>query len=176
MGACSGEATWHTAWHSTGTASCSGLVQLGHDRVGDSLQLLLLVLELVLLCGQVTEFPVQHLLGLVHDGVLVLVADLALELVVFDGLLDVEGVRLEIVLGGDALSLLVVLCLVLLGVVDHLFDVLLAETTLVVGDGDLVLLSGGLVAKMVNDAEKYKAEDDKQRERVSAKNELESYR
>ena len=40
-------------------------------------------------------------------------------------------------------------------------------------------LSGRLskedIEKMVNDAEKYKAEDDKQRERVSAKNELESY-
>merc|ERR1719376_1291180 len=31
------------------------------------------------------------------------------------------------------------------------------------------------IEKMVNDAEKYKAEDDKQRERVQAKNELESY-
>merc|ERR1711965_559633 len=31
------------------------------------------------------------------------------------------------------------------------------------------------IEKMVNDAEKFKAEDDKQRERVSAKNDLESY-
>merc|ERR1712070_784158 len=31
------------------------------------------------------------------------------------------------------------------------------------------------IEKMVNDAEKYKAEDDRQRERVQAKNELESY-
>merc|ERR1719376_1015978 len=128
-------------------ASCSALVQLGHDRGGNSLQLLLLVLELVLFGGLVVVQPLQHLLGLVHDGVLVLVAELALELVVFDGLLYVEGVRLELVLGLHALSLLVVLSLVLLGVVDHLFDILLAETTLVVGDGDLVFLSGGLVAR-----------------------------
>ena len=31
------------------------------------------------------------------------------------------------------------------------------------------------IEKMVNDAEKYKAEDEKQRERVDAKNQLESY-
>merc|ERR1712228_440990 len=31
------------------------------------------------------------------------------------------------------------------------------------------------IEKMVNDAEKYKAEDDQQKERIQAKNELESY-
>merc|ERR1712098_887412 len=36
-------------------------------------------------------------------------------------------------------------------------------------------LIGSDVTWMVNDAEKFKAEDDKQKERVSAKNELESY-
>ena len=37
------------------------------------------------------------------------------------------------------------LYLVLLGVVDHLLDVLLGEPALVVGDGDLVLLASRLV-------------------------------
>ena len=36
-------------------------------------------------------------------------------------------------------------------------------------------LSKEEIEKMVNDAEKYKAEDEKQRERVDAKNQLESY-
>merc|ERR1711872_401447 len=36
-------------------------------------------------------------------------------------------------------------------------------------------LSKEEIERMVNDAEKFKAEDDKQKERVSAKNELESY-
>ena len=48
-------------------------------------------------------------------------------------------------LGLDALLLLFVLLLELLSVVNHLLDFLLRQTSLVVGDGDLVLLSGALI-------------------------------
>ena len=52
---------------------------------------------------------------------------------------------LENYLGRNALLLGLVLGLELLGIVDHALDVLLGEATLVVGDGDLVLLASGLV-------------------------------
>ena len=48
-------------------------------------------------------------------------------------------------LGLDLVLLGFILSLVLLGVVDHLLDVLLGKSALVVGDGDLLALSCGLV-------------------------------
>merc|ERR1712181_60921 len=43
------------------------------------------------------------------------------------------------------------------------------------GTNDKVIPSKEDIEKMVNEAEKYKAEDEKQRDRISAKNGLESY-
>merc|ERR1712040_15544 len=63
-----------------------------------------------------------------------------------DGSLHVEAVAFKTVLGRDSVLLLVVLVLELLGVVDHPLNLFLGETSLVVGDGDLVLLAGGFVA------------------------------
>uniref|UniRef100_A0A1I8I9W5 Secreted protein n=1 Tax=Macrostomum lignano TaxID=282301 RepID=A0A1I8I9W5_9PLAT len=138
-----GEAARHATGHSTGSAS--GLVQLGDDGVAHLLELLLLMVVFVLLGGLVGVEPLDDVVALVQDGLLVVLGDLVLELLVLDSLAHGEGVALERVLGRDALLLLVVLGLVALGLVDHPLDVLLAETALVVGDGDLVLLVGALL-------------------------------
>ncbi|GMR52836.1 hypothetical protein PMAYCL1PPCAC_23031, partial [Pristionchus mayeri] len=128
------------SWRSTGS-----LVQLGDDGVAHLLELLLLVLELVLLGGLVRVQPAEDLIALALDGLSVVGGDLVLELLVVEGLLHVEGVRLEGVLRADTLLLGIILSLQLLGIGHHLLDLVLRETSLVVGDGDLVLLSSGLV-------------------------------
>merc|ERR1719300_1338302 len=123
-----------------GRSAARRLVQLGDDGVADALDLLLLVVKLLLLCQLVRVQPGDYLSALVDDLLLVLLTDLVLDLLVLDGGLHLEGVGLEGVLGGDAVLLLVVLVLVLLRLVHHALDLLLAQATLVVGDGDLVLL------------------------------------
>merc|ERR1712226_746282 len=87
----------------------------------------------------------KTILSEVFDSGLVFVGELAGELLVSKGVLHLEDEALETVLGIDLLSKLVVLILVLLGVLHHLLDFFLGETTLVVRDGDLLRLSGSLV-------------------------------
>lgn len=139
-----GESTWHTAWHTAGGAT-STLVHLGDDWSADLLEFLLLVFELVLLGSLVGIEPLDGLAALVRDGLDLFLGDLALDLVVLDGLLHLESIGLELVLGLDLVLLGLVFSLELLGVVDHLLDVLLGKSALVVGDGDLVLFASGLV-------------------------------
>jgi len=139
-----GESTWHTAWHTTG-GTTSTLVHLGDDWGADLLEFLLLVFELVLLGSLVGIEPLDGLAALVGDGLDLVLGDLVLDLVVLDGLLHLESIGLELVLGLDLVLLGLVLSLELLGVVDHLLDVLLGKSALVVGDGDLVLFASGFV-------------------------------
>merc|ERR1719422_2267268 len=134
-------ATWHTTWGST---SCS-LVEVLNDGVADLLDLLLLLLVLLLLRQLVRVQPLDALVALVLNLLLVRVGDGRLHLLLVHGGLHVEAVGLESVLGADPLALLLVLRLVLLRLVHHLLDVLLGQAALVVGDRDLVLLSSGLV-------------------------------
>merc|ERR1719356_1456548 len=108
--------TWHTTWGST---SCS-LVEVLNDGVADLLDLLLLLLVFLLLRHLVRVQPLDALVALVLNLLLVRVGD-------------------------GRLHLLLVLRLVLLRLVHHLLDVLLGQAALVVGDRDLVLLSSRLV-------------------------------
>ena len=57
------------------------------------------------------------------------------------GILHAVGVLLQAVPGVNLLLLKIILPLVLLGVVDHAVDVLLAQPALLIGDGDLLLLA-----------------------------------
>merc|ERR1719429_257599 len=131
----------HASW-----SSSSLLVELGDDGVAHSLHLLLLVLELLHLGELVSVQPLDGLVTLVSDLLLVVLADLVGNLLVLDGGLHVEAVALQAVLGRDPLLLLVVVILELLSVVHHPLNLFLGQTTLVVGDGDLVLLASALVA------------------------------
>mmetsp|Transcript_21861 Transcript_21861/g.58953 ORF Transcript_21861/g.58953 Transcript_21861/m.58953 type:complete len:265 (-) Transcript_21861:342-1136(-) len=80
------------------------------------------------------------------QGLLLIVGfNLVLDLVVLDGALHLVAVVLESVLRLHALLELLILLLVLLRLSRHLFDVLLGEAALVVGDGDLLLGSCGLL-------------------------------
>merc|ERR1711966_503453 len=104
-------------------ATAARTVVLGHDRRADALDLLVLLLDLLGLRLGV------HLLAeaLVVTGAL-------------SGTAHGVDVAIEAVLGVDALLLLLVLIRELLGLLDHLLDLLLRETALVVRDRDLLAL------------------------------------
>merc|ERR1740117_40066 len=70
--------TWHSTFRHATTASC--LVNLHHDWVHDTLKLLLLRLELILLSHLVLVEPVKCLLNCLLDLVLVVTLELLLEL------------------------------------------------------------------------------------------------
>merc|ERR1712212_528810 len=134
------ESTWHTAcWGS------AGLCELGHDWHGNLFQFLLLIFVLILLGGLIGLQPGEGLVGFIHDRLLIFVGDLVLNFFILHSGFEAESVGFQGVLGSDSVSLLLVFLLVLLGVVDHAFDVLFAETTFVVGDGDFILLSSALI-------------------------------
>merc|ERR1719218_290836 len=136
-----GHAAWHTTGHTTRSATSCCRVNLLHDWVGDSLNFLLLGLVLLFLRLLVVVEPLDGLLDLVGQGLLVRLVDLSSKLLVVDGVLQGEAVVLQAVLGHDLGRVGLVLSLELLGLLDHALDLLLAETALVVGDRDLVLLA-----------------------------------
>ena len=111
----------------------------------NTLNLLLLVLELLDLSQLFGVQPLNDLVTLLSNAFLVIIGDLVLQLLIVDGRLHVEAVGLEVILDADAIMLLLILGLELLGIADHALDFLLGQPALVVGDGDLVLLAGGLV-------------------------------
>merc|ERR1719503_320721 len=126
-------------------STTSVLVHLADDRVAHTLQFLELVLELVHFGGLVTVQPSDRGLDGVFDRLLVVRIQLATDVGVVHGVAHVVRVVLDGVLGFDLLLVLLVLSLVLLRVLDHALDVLLAQATLVVGNGNLVLLARALV-------------------------------
>merc|ERR1712033_116616 len=121
------------------------LVQLGNDRVTHGLNLLLLLLELLDLGELVGIEPLDGVIALVRDLLLVVLGDLISHLLVLDGGLHVKVVALQSVLGCDSVLLLVVFLLELFSVIDHALNFFLGQTTLVIGNGDLVLLASALV-------------------------------
>merc|ERR1719346_20685 len=98
----SGHATGHTArhssWHTTGCTAGS-LIQLGDDWVAHSLDLLLLVSELVHFGSLVGIQPLDGLVTLVINGLPVIIRDLVLQLLVLQGGFHVEAIRLQAILG-----------------------------------------------------------------------------
>jgi len=118
-------------------------VKFGHNRIGNALELLLQRLELLLAGRLHRVHGLDDLVDLGLEGLLV--GSLELVGVLGDGVLERVGVGLETVLGGDSGSGLLVLGLVLLGLGQHSLDLLLGESTLVVGDGNLGRFTGGLV-------------------------------
>merc|ERR1719150_3427212 len=121
------------------------LVKGCNDRVAYFLHVLLFVLVLLLAGQLVLPDPLEGLVTLVQDGLL-LVADLGLvQLRVLHPRLEVEAVSLETQLSFQALRLLLVVFLELLSVLHHLLNLVLGQPALVVGDGDLRLLAGRLV-------------------------------
>ena len=149
------EATGTTsAGHATRrhTALTTGTVELHHDGVGNTLKLLLLLLVLLTSSLLVVIEPLDTLVNLSLEGLLVTSLNLLIDLGVGEGVAERVGVRLKTVLGADTATLSLILLLVLLGLGKHALNVLLGETALVVGDDNLVGLSSALLdGRDVND-------------------------
>merc|ERR1719401_635400 len=136
--------TGHAAlWHATATAGC--LIDLHHDRVYDALELFLLGLEFVLLGQLVLVEPVQRVLHGLFDLLLVATLEFVPELLLIQGVPHGEAVVLEAALGLDLHLVGLVLSPELFGLLHHAVDLGLRKSALLVGDGDLVRLPGGLV-------------------------------
>mmetsp|Transcript_8364 Transcript_8364/g.13279 ORF Transcript_8364/g.13279 Transcript_8364/m.13279 type:complete len:629 (+) Transcript_8364:30-1916(+) len=123
----------------------AALIDLGHDRHGNALELLLLGLVLLDLRVLVGLEPRDGLVDLGRERRLVTLLELAGHLVVRHGVLERVRVVLERVLGVHLLALALVLLLEALSLLHHALDVLLRQAALVVGDGDLLALSSPLV-------------------------------
>ncbi|KAL2282007.1 hypothetical protein FJTKL_11094 [Diaporthe vaccinii] len=136
------EAAGSTAGSARSTAST---VELHHDGVGDTLQLLLLVLVLLTSGLLVLVEPVDDLVNLGLELLLVGSIELLVDLGVGQGVAQRVSVRLKAVLGRDTASLSLVLVLELLSLSKHALDVLLGETALVIRNDNLVGLSGALL-------------------------------
>ncbi len=70
--------------------------------------------------------PAYDFIALVKDLLLVLITNLALEFLIFNCGLHVEGVGLKAILGSNLVSLDIILRLVILSFLDHALNVLLA--------------------------------------------------
>ena len=154
-GASAGEATRSatrsTAGHAAGHATRT--VELHHDGVGNGLELLLVLL--VLLTGSLLALvePVDNLVDLSLESLLVTSIKLLIDLGVGESVAQGVCVRLKTVLGSDTEALGLILGLELLGLGKHALDLLLGQTALVVGDDDLVGLASALLnSRDVDDA------------------------
>ncbi|URE40790.1 NAD-specific glutamate dehydrogenase [Musa troglodytarum] len=132
LGACATTTSRRTLFfvHATGHTAAGPLVHLRNDGIAQVLQLLHLVLELVDFGQLVGIEPLDRLVDCIFDLLLVGRRQLRRDLVVLHRVPHVVCVILQCVLGLDLLLVLLILRL----------------PSLVVGDGDLVLLPGGLDA------------------------------
>ncbi|TVU44376.1 hypothetical protein EJB05_03813, partial [Eragrostis curvula] len=136
LGASTTSSRWSIILHSSAShVSTSAL----------AFKLLHLVFELIDLSKLVVVQPLDRLLDSIFNLLLVICRELGCNLLVLDGVPHVVGVVLQGVLGLNLLLVLLILRLVLLRILDHLLNVLLAQPSLVISDGDLVLLASGLV-------------------------------
>merc|ERR1711890_89012 len=102
-------------------------------------------IELLNLGQLVGVQPLNCFVTLIADGLAIVLRDLVLDLFVIQSSLHVEAVALESVLGRDPILLLFVICLEFLSIIDHALNLFLGQSALVVGNGNLVLLTSRLV-------------------------------
>merc|ERR1719235_2848400 len=133
----------------TAAATAASTVVLRHDGRAHTLDLLVLLLDLLGIGLRVRVYPRLPILDGIHDFLLLVLIKLLTETLVVTRALRSGAHRVQIaiesVLRIDALLHLLVLVSELLRLFDHLLDLLLGEAALVVGDGDLLALSRGLV-------------------------------
>merc|ERR1719235_701240 len=133
----------------TAAATAASTVVLRHDGRAHTLDLLVLLLDLLGIGLRIRVYPRLPILDGIHDFLLLVLIKLLTETLVVTRALRSGAHRVQIaiesVLRIDALLHLLVLVSELLRLLDHLLDLLLGEAALVVGDGDLLALSCSLV-------------------------------
>jgi len=122
----------------------SSLVDAHHDGVELALKGLLHSLNGCCVLGVALK-ELKSLVGGGVDVLDILRGEVSPEFLLVEGVLHLEAVVLKSVLGLDLLADDVISSLELLSISDELLDVLLGETALIVGDGDLLGLTSGLV-------------------------------
>jgi hypothetical protein len=127
----------------TSSTSCS--IKLLHNGVSDSLNLLLASLELLSGSLLVIIEPLDGFIDSLSELGLVISLELTTNVLILESVAEVVSIRLETVLGSNTGSGSFIFSLVLLGFGNHTLNIFLGKTTLIVGDGDLVGLSGGLI-------------------------------
>merc|ERR1719184_468157 len=137
----------HTSWHTTRHATLSSLIQLGNDGIANGFHFFLLVSELVLLGQLVAVQPTKSIVTLADDTLPFILRNLVLQLLVIKSRLHVETIRFKPVLRRNAFLLLFILSFELLCIIDHLLNVFLGQSTLIISDSDLILLSSRLVSR-----------------------------
>mmetsp|Transcript_24124 Transcript_24124/g.50078 ORF Transcript_24124/g.50078 Transcript_24124/m.50078 type:complete len:209 (-) Transcript_24124:106-732(-) len=133
----------------TGTASTTAAVVLRDDRSANSFDLLVLLLDFLSICLWVGIQPRLAILQSVQNGLLLIGVHLFAKAFVvpraFCGRSHRMDVAVEGVLRINTFLDLLVLIRKLLGLADHLLDLLLCQAALVVGDGDLLTLAGAFI-------------------------------
>jgi len=118
------------------------LVNLSNDGIANALQFLHLLFEGILVGLVVGVKPVFGFSKCIGDGILIIFVKLVGKLVlIFNCVAHLIDVVLECVLCVNAFLDCLVFVGEFLGVEDHLLDFFLGETSLVVSDGDVFLLS-----------------------------------
>merc|ERR1719401_1591598 len=138
-----------TACITAATTTAASTVVLRHDGRANALDLLVLLLDLLCISLRVRVHPGLAVLESVHDLLLLVGVHLLAEALVVAGALRSAAHRVHVAVEGvlsvDALLDLLVLIRKLLGLLDHLLDLLLCQAALVVGDRDLLALASALV-------------------------------
>jgi len=143
IGGRSATSTRHSVRGSFGAGS---LVDAHHDRVKLGLELLLLLLDGLSVSGVALQ-ELEALISGGFDSSLVLLSQVSLELLLIESVLHLVAVVLSL----DLLADDIISSPELLSISDKLLDFLLGEAALVVGDGDLLSLAGGLVGRHIED-------------------------
>lgn len=134
-----------TTGHAARSTLTTSSVELHHDGVGLALKLLLVLLVLLTSSLLVVVEPLDDLVDLGSESLLVTGLDLLLDLGVGEGVAERVSIRLKTVLGSNTLALGLILLLVLLSVVKHALDLLLGQAALVIGNDNLVGLASALL-------------------------------
>merc|ERR1740117_1496014 len=137
-------ATRHATLRHATTATCS-LVDFHHDWVHDTLNLLLLGLELILLGKLILVQPIQSLLNRLFNLIFVITLKFVLQFLLLQCVAHCETVVLQTILGLNFSFVLFILFAVLLCLIHHTVNLRLRQTPLLIGDGDLVGLACGFV-------------------------------
>merc|ERR1711904_608430 len=131
------------------SSAASLAIVLGDDGCTDSLDLLVLVLDLLGVCLWVRVDPLLTILECILDLLLLIGVHLLAQTLVLTGALycRLHGVHVAIegVLRINAVLHLLVLFSELLCLLDHLLNLLLSEAALVIGDCDLFALACALI-------------------------------
>jgi len=149
-------AAWHSSWHAASwhsshawhTLTACLLVYAHHDWIELGFKLFLFALDSISISTIVALEPLKTFLGSLLNSSFLLIGEDILELFLLQSVLHLEAVVLECVLSLDLLLDELILSLVLLGIIDHSLDFFLGESTLIVGNGDLLSLSGSLILSL----------------------------